>query len=52
LTSIIKDECINVKDKKLECLNMPKGLVESLNIAGFTIEIIINSHPSDIAQIL
>lgn len=31
---------------------MPKGLVESLNNAGFTIEIILNSRPSDIAQIL
>ena len=31
---------------------MPKGLVESLNNSGFTIEIILNSRPSDIAQIL
>jgi hypothetical protein len=52
LISIVKDEFINVKDKRLECLNIPKGLVESLNSAGFSIEIIINSHPSDIAQIL
>ena len=39
-------------DKRLGNINIPKGLVESLNNAGFTIEIILNSHPSGIAQIL
>ena len=39
-------------DERLRFVNIPKGLVESLNDAGFTIEIILNSRPSDIAQIL
>jgi hypothetical protein len=52
LISIIKDEFINVKDKRLEYLNIPKDLVESLNNAQFTIEIILNTHTSDIAQVL
>ena len=39
-------------DERIGYINIPKGLVESLNQAGFTIEIILNSRPSDIAQIL
>jgi hypothetical protein len=39
-------------DERLVKVNIPKGLVESLNNARFTIEIILNSRPSDIAQIL
>jgi deoxyribodipyrimidine photolyase-like uncharacterized protein len=39
-------------DKRLESINIPKGLVDALNNAGFTIDIILNSHSSDIAQIL
>jgi hypothetical protein len=39
-------------DERLRMVNIPKGLVESLNKVGFTIENILNSHPSDIAQIL
>jgi hypothetical protein len=39
-------------DKRLESINIPKGLVDALNNAGFTIDIILNSRPSDIAQIL
>ena len=38
-------------DEWLENVIIPKGL-ESLNSAGFTIEIILNSRPSDVAQIL
>ena len=41
-----------VIDERLRKVNIPKGLLESLNSAGFTIEIILNSRPSDIAQIL
>jgi hypothetical protein len=52
LISLIKDEFINVKDKRLEYLDIPKDLVESLNNAEFTIEIILNTHPSDITQVL
>jgi hypothetical protein len=39
-------------DKRLESINIPKGLVDALNNARFTIEIILNIHPSDMAQIL
>jgi len=51
-TTIIRDEFKNAKDKRLALVNIPKGLVESLNNAGFTIEIILNSRPSDIAKVL
>ena len=51
-TTIIRDEFRNANDERLALVNIPKGLVESLNDACFTIEIIINSRPSDIAQIL
>ena len=39
-------------DERLGFVNIPKGLVESLNNAGFTIEMILNSKPADIAEIL
>jgi hypothetical protein len=39
-------------DERLGFINIPKGLVESLNNAGFTIEMILNSKPADIAEIL
>ena len=51
-TTIIRDEDRNAKDERLALVNIPKRLIESLNDAGFTIEIILNSRPSDIAQIL
>ena len=37
-------------DERLGFVNIPKGLVESLNNAGFTIEMILNSKPADIAE--
>jgi hypothetical protein len=55
LSSIIKekiDVANQMIDERLENVNIPKGLVESLNSAGFTIEIILNSRPSDIAKVL
>jgi hypothetical protein len=55
LSSIIneKNDIENqLTDKRLESINIPKGLVEALNNSGFTIEMILNSRPSDIAQIL
>jgi hypothetical protein len=55
LTTIAEDKFHLLKpiiDERLRFVNIPKGLVESLNDAGFTIEIILNSRPSDIAQIL
>ena len=39
-------------EKQFENLNIAKGLVDALNHAGFTIDIIINSHPSYLAQVL
>jgi hypothetical protein len=39
-------------DERLGFVNIPKGLVESLNNAGFTIEMILKSTPADIAEIL
>jgi hypothetical protein len=40
------------RDERLGFVNIPKGLGESLNNAGFTIEMILNSKPADIAEIL
>ena len=56
MTTIVKEK-INAEkpkiiDERLEHVNISKGLVESLNNAGFTIEIILKSRPSDIAIIL
>jgi hypothetical protein len=56
LTTIVKEK-INAEkpkiiDERLEHVNISKGLVESLNNAGFIIEIILKSRPSDIAIIL
>jgi len=39
-------------DERLGFVNIPKGLVESLNNADFTIERILNSKLADIAEIL
>ena len=39
-------------DYKIEHVSLPKGLIESIKNAGITSEIILNRHPSDIAQIL
>ena len=56
MATIVKDDKINVEksqiDNRFEFTNIPKGLVESLNDAGFTIEMILNSRPSDVAEIL
>ncbi len=40
------------KDERLEYLNIPKGLIELLQINGFTIEKILEYGPSKIAEIL
>jgi hypothetical protein len=40
------------KDKRLDYLDIPKGLIELLQIHSFTIEIILESGPSKIAEIL
>ncbi len=40
------------KDDRLNNLNIPKGLIESLNQEEFTIDRILISTPSDIAEAL
>jgi hypothetical protein len=40
------------KDPRLELVEIPKGLIELLQNAGFTIEKILDSEPSQIAEIL
>ena len=40
------------KDERLEHLDIPKGLIELLHINGFTVERILESRPSQIAEIL
>ncbi len=40
------------KDERLEYLNIPKGLIELLQINGFTIEKILEYGPSKLAEIL
>ena len=52
MITIIRNRFKNAKDERLSLVNIPKGLVESLNNTGFTIEIILNSRPSDMAQVL
>jgi hypothetical protein len=43
---------IRRKDERLEFLNIPKGLIELLQINNFTIERILEYGPSKIAEIL
>ena len=38
------------KDPRLELVEIPRGLIEVLQNAGFTIEKIVDSEPSDIAE--
>jgi hypothetical protein len=55
LTTIAEEKIKLEKPKineRLEHVNISKGSVESLNDVGFTIEIILNSRPSDIAKVL
>ena len=40
------------KDERLEHLDIPKGLIELLQINGFTVERILEYGPSQIAEIL
>ncbi len=42
----------NKKDGRLELIEIPKGLIEILQEAGFTVETILDSGPSNIAEIL
>ena len=38
------------KDERLEYLDIPKGLIELLQINGFTVETILEYGPSQIAE--
>ena len=38
------------KDQRLELIEIPRGLIEILQNAGFTIEKIMDSEPSKIAE--
>src|SRR5918992_902382 len=38
------------KDPRLELIEIPKGLIEILQESGFTIERILHSEPSEIAE--
>jgi hypothetical protein len=38
------------KDQRLEFVEIPKGLIEVLQANGFTIEKILDSEPSEIAE--
>jgi hypothetical protein len=40
------------KDQRLELIEIPKGLIEVLQNTGFTVEKILDSGPSHIAEIL
>jgi hypothetical protein len=42
----------NVKDERLELVEISKGLIEILQDAGFTVERILENGPSHIATIL
>jgi hypothetical protein len=42
----------NVKDERLELIEISKGLIEILQDAGFTVERILENGPSHIAAIL
>ena len=48
--NIISDKEIKWKDQRLELVEIPKGLIELLQTDGFTIEKILDSCPSDIAE--
>jgi len=54
LSSLPRDivDTVNKKDERLELVEIPKGLIEILQNAGFTIEKILENGPSHIAEIL
>jgi hypothetical protein len=52
LSSSPSTNITNEKDERLELVEIPKGLIEILQDAGFTIEKILDSEPSHIAEIL
>jgi hypothetical protein len=52
LTTIVKPNIENTKDERLEQIQISKGLIETLQNAGFTVEKILQNGPSHIAEML
>ena len=52
LSSQSSSTIANKKDDRLELIEIPKGLIEILQEAGFTVETILESGPSHIAETL
>ena len=52
LSSQSSTSIANKKDDRLDLLEIPRGLIEILQEAGFTIETILDSGPSHIAETL
>ena len=52
LSSQSSTSIANKKDNRLELIEIPKGLIEILQEAGFTVETILDSGPSHIAETL
>jgi hypothetical protein len=52
LATIVEANIENAKDERLELVEIPKGLIEMLQNAGFTIEKILDNSPSHIAETL
>jgi hypothetical protein len=46
----LQNNIVKWKDPRLELVEIPKGLIELLQNAGFTIEKISDSEPSEIAE--
>jgi hypothetical protein len=52
LATIVKANVENTKDERLGLVNIPKGLIDILQNASFTVEKILENGPSHIAEIL
>src|SRR5215213_2663643 len=50
LSSSPSTNITNEKDERLELVEIPKGLIEILQDAGFTVEKLLDSEPSHIAE--
>ena len=52
LTTIVKANVENTIDERLELVELSKGLRQILQVAGFTVEKILENGPSQIAETL
>ena len=52
MATVVKANVENTKDERLELLDIPKGLIDILQSADFTVEKILEDEPSHIAEIL